>query len=177
MPIEEAERLYFGEGDRGAFDTIVLFYMDALISFIYKTVGDFSLAEDIAQECFIKLWVKPSCFSGKSTLKTFLYTMGHNKALNAIRKLSRSVAFEFPEFSEGNTVLEDLLKSERDRQLWNAIGTLSDTKREIVYLRYFEQASYGEIEKILGLPTKRLYKLVKQAKEELRDALFELDGL
>ncbi len=146
-----------------------------MISFIYKTVLDFQLSEDVAQDCFVELWIHSQRFARKSSLKTYLYSMGRKKAINALRKKSRSDFSNSMDsiLTDGDPVLESILLTERDTKIWTAMRSLPTEQMEIVYLRYFEQMNYKDIERVLGITTKKLYKLSKQIKSSLRDLLGE----
>ncbi len=167
--IAAAESAYFESGDRTAFETIVVHYMDGLIAFVYRLTGDFQLAEDVAQDCFANLWVNSRRFKGKSTLKTYLYGMAHNIACCALRKNASVTSDESMEnyHSDKDPVSEELLTDERDRAVWKALMALGSPDRELIYLRYFEQMRYEDIGRILKLATKKLYKIAERAKRSL----------
>ncbi len=167
--IAEAERAFLESGDRAAFECLVMHYMDGLIAFVCRTTDDFQLAEDVAQECFAELWVNRGRFRKSSSLKTYLYAMGHNIACCSLRKGEQASSVDNMDLYHlgADPVAEELIKGERDKRLWAALVSLRSPDREVIYLRYFEQMSYEEIGRILKLTTKKLYKTAERAKRSL----------
>ncbi len=178
ISIGEAERLFLENGDSAAFDTIVLHYMEGLISYVCRTCCDFSIAEDISQDCFAELWEKRKRFAKKSSLKTYLYAMGHNMAVNAVKACAKTISAEDMEHYNNaelrDTVPEGVIKSEQDKAVREALRDLPSPKREIIYLHYFEQFNYADISTVLKLPIKKVYKHAEYAKQLLAQRLSEI---
>lgn len=75
---ESSYRRYI-KGEKEAFDEIINLYKTGLIGFIFCRIGDMALAEDISEDCFVELIVNPTRYKFKSSLKTYLYGIAHNK--------------------------------------------------------------------------------------------------
>ena len=82
---ENAYRRYL-DGDDGGITEIIRLYKDGLIFYINGFVRDILTAEELAEETFFRLAVKKPKFSGKSSFKTWLYTVGRNAAFDYLRK-------------------------------------------------------------------------------------------
>ena len=80
----------FLDGDEEGLCEIVKEYSDGLLLFINKVVNNYCAAEDIVEDTFAELIVKRRTFNNESKFKTYLYKIGRNKALNYIKKNSRS---------------------------------------------------------------------------------------
>ena len=80
---------HFIDGDRDAFGEIVDLYRESLIFFIHRYVNDIDTAEDLAEDVFVELIVHPERFSEKSSLKTYVFAIARNKAIDWIRRHSR----------------------------------------------------------------------------------------
>jgi RNA polymerase sigma-70 factor (ECF subfamily) len=76
----------FLEGDRNSFTELVAEYWDGLTLYLTGFAESFSEAEELAEETFLKLYTDKPRFSGKSTFKTWLYSVGRYTAYNFIRK-------------------------------------------------------------------------------------------
>ncbi len=176
--IFEAERVFLDSGDEAAFECIMRGYAEGLIGFVQRFVNDFHAAEDIAQDVFVELWFNRRRFRRKSSLKSYLYSIGRHKALDHIKKASRSTSLE--DGIDGRAVAEAaeevFFRSEHDRAVLKALNALSREKREVLYLLYFAQFSFDELEFILETPKAKLYPLAKRAKEEIKiDLDLDLD--
>ncbi len=79
----------FIDGDQEAFGEIVDLYRENLIFFIHRYVNDLDTAEDLAEDAFVELIVHPERFEGKSSLKTFLFAIARNKAVDWLRNPTR----------------------------------------------------------------------------------------
>ncbi|MDE7137195.1 MAG: sigma-70 family RNA polymerase sigma factor, partial [Ruminococcus sp.] len=79
----------FLEGDKNALASIIREYRDGLVLYICSCTDNICTAEEITEEVFIKLYVKKPRFSGKSSFKTWLYSIGRFTAIDYIRKTSK----------------------------------------------------------------------------------------
>ena len=82
---ESSYRRYLN-GDDSAFSEVIDIYRESLIFFINRYVHNLSLAEEIAEDCFVALVVYPKRYSFKNSLKTYLFTIARNKAIDALRR-------------------------------------------------------------------------------------------
>ena len=105
----------FLDGDDYGMEELVRDYKDGLILYLNSYLNDFSIAEDCVQDTFIKLAIKKPKFNGKSSFKTWLYTIGRNTALCYLRKhKSIKVLIDECEKMSAEADLErDYLKEER----------------------------------------------------------------
>lgn len=90
----------FIDGDQEAFGEIVDLYRENLIFFIHRYVNDLDTAEDLAEDAFVELIVHPERFEGKSSLKTFLFAIARNKAVDWLRKHKRMKPVPLDEVGE-----------------------------------------------------------------------------
>ena len=78
--------LAFKKGDAASFETLLKKYFPQMMNFIYRYVGDRTIAEDIAQEVFIRVYRKKDMYTPKARFKTWLYTIARNLSINELRK-------------------------------------------------------------------------------------------
>ena len=75
----------FLDGDDDGFTQIVVDYYDGLALWLSSYVRDLDVAEELAQETFAKLVTKKPRFNGRSSFKSWLYSIGRNAALDHLR--------------------------------------------------------------------------------------------
>ena len=94
----------FLEGDERALEEIVDLYNRKLILFINQLVNNLSDAEDLAAEAFLDLILKKPRFREESSFKTYLFSIGRNKALDLLKKQSRHASVPLDHRSEERRV-------------------------------------------------------------------------
>lgn len=170
----------FLEGSIRAFEDLVLRYKDNLIYFISRyTGGDLYVAEDIAQDVFAHLYVNRRAYNFNYELKTYLFTVGRNKAIDHRKKLSRESLDSFQgemELQEDyRTVEESIVSSEYSEMIIKGIRSLKPDQERALYLYAFEELSYKEIAKVMGKSLPQVRILIYRARESLKRILKE-DG-
>lgn len=164
----------FLAGDENAFVEIVDEYREGLIFFLYRYVGDLHAAEDLAEDVFVEVLLHPKRFRFQCALKTWLFTIGHNKAVDFLRKTSRLQVVPLDEAERAAEVsnLEDaLLNSEEKRMLNRALGEISEDYRMAIHLVYFEDLSHEEAAQVMKKNRKQVENLVYRGKQSLRKIL------
>lgn len=169
----------FLAGDETAFVEIVDAYRESLIFFLYRYVGDIHAAEDLAEDVFVEVLLHPGRYRFQCALKTWLFAIGRNKAVDFLRKTSRLqlVPLDEAERIAEVTGLEDaVLDSEEKRQLNQAMDQIPEDYRMALYLVYFEELSYEEAGKVMKKNRKQVENLVYRGKQSLRKIL-QQEGL
>jgi len=172
--METGESYYrrYLDGDESAFDGVLTLYFDNLVFFLNRYVQDVQAAEDLAMDAFLALLIHPTRYQFKTSLKTYLFTIGRNKALNYLKKRKR-IRHTEPLESEGVTpdLAETFLDSEERRALHRALSSLPDDMRTAVHLVYFEGFSYEETAMAMKVSRKKVDNLLYRAKTVLRQEL------
>ena len=173
----------FLAGDETAFVEIVDEYRESLIFFLYRYVGDLHAAEDLAEDVFVEVLLHPKRYRFQCALKTWLFAIGRNKAVDFLRKISRlhlTAPDEVSRLAEaaagsaqsGLSSLEDaVLNSEEKRQLHEAMGQIAADYRMALHLVYFEELSYEEAGRVMKKNRKQVENLVYRGKQSLRKIL------
>jgi len=174
----------FLDGDKNALIDIIEDYRRGLILFLNNITGDFCLAEELAEETLLKLYVDRPKFSGKSSFKSWLYSIGRNTAVDHIRKASKLDEVpvdDFYEVADREDIERNYIKSEDKKQLLRALEKLNDDYRQVLYLIYFENFSNTETAKIMGRSERQIRNLLYRSKESLRNILeregFRYEGI
>lgn len=169
----------FLDGDIIAFENLVIRYKDNLIYFISRyTGGDIHIAEDIAQDVFAYVYVYKDKYNFDYSFKTFIYTLGKNKAIDYVRKQKRISLMPFDSDSELNlseeiSLEEKIIKDEEKRLLIRSIKKLNPDYEKAIYLADFEDLPYKDITKILGKTLGQTKVLIYRARKSLRKILEE----
>ena len=169
----------FIAGDETGIVEIIHLYRDGLILYINSFTRNTDEAEDIAEDVFLKLIMKKPKYNGKTSFKTWLYTIAGNLARDYWRKNSRYDRVSLGSLSElsGDELeLERLyLKEENKIQLHHSMRKLSSEYRQILWLIYFEGMTNKEASKIVGKSVHTTGNLVYKARKALKIQL-ERDG-
>ena len=150
----------FKNGNRYAFNLIVLKYQKKIYWLARKMVIDHDDADDITQEVFIKLYRSIDKYRGESKFYTYLYKIAVNLSLNHLNKNKRNYSRKIDLNSEAYRISskekssdEFLDEKERTKILEEAISTLPEQQRAVFNLRFYDNLSYDEIGKMLNKST------------------------
>lgn len=164
----------FLDGSISAFEDLVIEHKDNLIYFISKyTGGDIYIAEDIAQDVFAYVYVNKEKYNGNYSFKTFIYTLGKNKAIDYVRKQSKQQLMTFDKddeylFEEIENLEDKIIKNEENRLLLDSLKKLKPEYEKVIYLVALEELSYKEIGRILGKTLPQIKVLIHRARKALR---------
>ena len=89
----------FQNGDRQSYNELVFRYKDKILNFLYRFMHDIDLAQDLAQETFLKVYIKKDSYREISKFSTWLYTIASNLAKTELRKIKRRKTYSISEIS------------------------------------------------------------------------------
>lgn len=168
-------------GDRQAFEDLFYLYRDDVFRFAYLVVRDASLAQDVVQEAFLKVFRSINKFQFRSSFKSWLYRVAVNEAITILRRRRVKEELEpVPDANRGRDAAqatrewqpeEAVLESEERRLLRWAIGQLDPVHRSVVVLKYFDEFSDTEIAAVIGCPPGTVKSRLHRARELLRNAM------
>ena len=162
-------------GDEEAFRLIFDRYSRPVLSFIYDMVGDRSLAEDLAQETFVRAYRGLSSLREETKLSTWLFAIAQNCAREQLRtrrrdegnvELDAEPAFELHDHAR--TPAGALLDKELSAVIQRALMRLDEDKRTVFTLKVLQQRSYEEIAEITGFSVGKLKTDLHRARAEMR---------
>ncbi len=180
MPLDEAEVIKkVLAGDRVLFGRLVERYQDRVYSLAMHVLRDPHLAEDVAQEAFLRAFQRLDQFRGESGFSTWLYRIAVNTCWEYLRKSSRVVPRDAPDGEEDGAVLvgglpsveERAVEAEQKALLWRAVERLPDDYRVAVVLRYVDDLSYQEMARILRVPVATVGSRLHRARMMLAQML------
>lgn len=153
LTIERARR-----GDRDAIAELIHAYQRPLEAFLFRLCGKHELAEDLAQEAFVRVIKSLDRFDDQYRFSTWLFTIGKRLLVNAQQKMKPNADSEAVEYRAGDarTPLNEVESIERGAQIANlvdiAIGSLVSPQREIVLMFHQQGWSVQRIGEELGMP-------------------------
>ena len=183
----------FNEGNKAAFNRLVLKYQDPIMNLCVRYLGNRSDGEDAAQETFVKIYKKLGTFKGDALFSTWLYRIALNTCKNYRRSwwsrltkkavhLDAPVKTEegeyTPEIGDERLSPEKDLKAHRiSEAVQSALTTLSGQHRELILLRDIQGMHYEEmsvtLDISLGTVKSRLVRARSAMQKQLRGILDE----
>lgn len=174
------------DDDAAAFEELMVRYQNRLVSLLAHLVGRRDMAEDLAQDVFLRVYRARKRYVPGSKFSTWLFTIANNIASNALRSLSRrkevnvAASESSPNFNPIEAATPDasslmptrqLDKAELREAVLAAIETLNERQRLAVHLAKFEHFSYEEIGEVMDMTPQAIKSLLARARCKLREAL------
>jgi RNA polymerase sigma-70 factor (ECF subfamily) len=175
------------DDNAAAFEELVVRYQGRLITVLEQLVHKRDVAEDLAQEVFLRVFRARKSYQPGAKFSTWLFTIANNVASNALRSLSRRREVSVPaqrSEEEKSPSLEQIALAasglmparqvdnrERAEVVRRAIQSLSDRQQMALLLSKFEGMSYLEIGQAMDLSTQAVKSLLSRARVNLRAAL------
>lgn len=173
-------------GDEACFEQLLAKYRTPLVSFLYRMVRDRAVAEDLAQEAFLRVFRARKTYAPGAKFTTWLFRIATNLALNSLRDGRRrrsNVSIDetddrqrpLVEVADPAPAIEECLEErDRARQIWQAVSALPEKQRAAVLLHKYRELGYDEIARILGCSESALKSLLFRAYATLRVSLAPL---
>ena len=167
------------KGDYRAFDLLVLKYQSRVIATAFKYVKERQLAEDIAQEAFIKSYKSIDSFREESSFYTWVYRITVNTAKNylvsskrrdevVISDLSLDDSF-YPKKLDVDSPQEILKASELRDLIFETLSSLGEETRTALSLREFDGLSYEQIAEIVQCPVGTVRSRIFRGREIIEE--------
>ncbi len=171
MPISDLDLILITQikltDNHKAFEKLVLKYQSKVRRlFLNLTSRDKSLADDLAQETFIKVYLNLNRFRTTSKFSTWLYRIAYNTYVDYKRK--NKIIFEDISLCEK---LENSQLFLPNHDLMKALSILNEKEKELIILNYIEDCSHQEISTITGLPLGTVKTIIKRGREKLKNHL------
>jgi RNA polymerase sigma-70 factor (ECF subfamily) len=191
--LEDAEVVALAcQGQERAFRALVQRYQRPIFSLIVRMVQDATLAEDLAQETFVKAFRALGSYDRRYRFSNWLFKIANNLTIDYLRKRQiPTLSIDAPAGTRdgvrpGETALAHVLPDsgetpevhmtnlELGAQLEDAIGQLRPEYRSAILLRHVEGYAYDEIADIMGVPMGTVKTYLHRGRSELRELLEEV---
>ncbi len=149
-------------GDKQAFSIIYERYSKAVLSYLYRMLGNVEDVEAIGQEVFLRAYKFAGTYRYPQKFSTWLFTITRNLAINQARRRKRSPIRNVTELNlEGveltgdprkvaQQATDDLEKQEEIARVLEALDDLPTDQKEVIVLGVFQDLSYAQMEEITG---------------------------
>lgn len=183
---DEALMARLAAGGTDAFEVLLDRYTNAMITFCYSFVKNREVAEDLAQETFLRVYRNAGRYKPIAKFSTWLYRIATNLSINEFRKLKlrKALSLYAPISSSptGTRVIERIASDadhplseaeikEATKLLNEAVERLPENQRTTIVMVEYHHLSYSEIAEILDVSVSAIKMRVKRARESLREML------
>ena len=165
------------KGDMQAFDALYARYKDDAYRVACLITGSRTDGEDLTQEAFVTAVRSIGSLKDGSKFRPWLLRTLTRAAWKYCRKAKRETPVaEFFETGEGESALSAVLRTEEQRQLYEALYALDEKRRTVIVLYYFDDLPVKEIARTLGVTEGTVKSRLFSARRHLRQALTEKEG-
>jgi RNA polymerase sigma-70 factor (ECF subfamily) len=176
---ETDERLleHLARGDPGPLVSLYDRHARALFAFLCRLTGDEIAAEDLLQETFVGAWHSAPTFQGRSSVRTWLFGIAHNKAGHWLRRRRpRSLDENECEnlLDPGPAVSEMAEAAWRRERVAAALARLPAPQREVLELTFFHGLSCAEVAEAMDCPIGTVKSRAHLARKRLARMLADL---
>lgn len=163
-------------GDGAAFELLYERHGNAVYRYAWLLSRSVADAEDITQESFLALIRKPKAFDpARAQLRTWLIAVARRQYLLRCRHSARETGAEDLDREQGAVGFdEELIRLERAEAVRQAVGSLPQMQREVLYLFEFEELSLAEIAGVLNIEVNAVKARMYRARERLKLLLAHL---
>ena len=179
--------LLAGAGDDSAFEYLVDKFRRPIVSFMYRMTHNQAVAEELAQEVFLRVYRSRSSYQAEAKFSTWLYRIATNLGVNYARdtrseRIAPSVNLDEPDPETGTTpdvadatpsVEAEILRQERLAAIRKHVMALPERQRTAVLMHKYQGLDYKEIGNVLKLSESATKSLLFRAYETLRERLKE----
>ena len=168
-------------GDKSAFEELVKRHQELVFSLSFKLTGNRELANDVAQEAFIRAWKAIGKFRGDSTFGTWIYRITVNTAWTLRKKAKKHYSLNIEDTQEPVVVDEKkdpelvAINSDLSLILRKALNQIPLEQRIIVELKNIEGRSHKEIADYLDISVTAAKVRLHRAHQKLRNILEEIE--
>jgi len=182
---DAAIMLRVAAGDEAGFTYLAEKFHRPMINFLYRMVRNQAIAEELAQEVFLRVYRSRQSYRAEARFTTWLYRIATNLAVNHARdtrheRAARSVYLDAPDEETGTTpdvaskepsVEQSLLREERMKAIRTHVMALPERQRTAVLMHKYQGMDYREIGEVLKMSESATKSLLFRAYQTLREKL------
>ena len=184
---DAAVMLRVAAGDEGSFNYLAQKYHRAMIHFLFRMVRNQAVAEELAQEVFLRVYRSRESYRAEAKFTTWLYRIATNLAVNHARdtrheRAAQTLYLDAPDEESGTTpdvaddepsVEQRLMRDERMAAIRKHVMALPERQRMAVLMHKYQGMDYRQIGEVLKLSESATKSLLFRAYQTLRDKLKE----
>ncbi len=167
------------EGNKNAYESLVIKHRDQAIEFANSIVGNYHTAEDIVQECFAKIYINRQSYKPTFSFKTYLFSVIRNRSIDSLRRQS---LFQVTDIDDALNIAhsdtpEEIFSSQENKKAVLAIlASLQDDYKTALYLYSACEMSYKDIAKVMQKSIPGVKIIIYRARQKLKK-LYEGDDI
>jgi RNA polymerase sigma-70 factor (ECF subfamily) len=170
------------EGDGASFGVLLEKYRSPVVHFLYRMIQNGPVAEELAQEVFLRVYRSRSTYEPTAKFTTWLFRIATHLALNALRDGKNEKGQERLDDDSSDlpvrqvpdsrpSVEQDMVYQARLEEVRRAVATLPEKQRAAVLMHKYEEMEYSQIAKVLSCSESAVKSLLFRAYETLRARL------
>jgi RNA polymerase sigma-70 factor (ECF subfamily) len=177
--------LHVRDGDETGFAFLVAKYRRPIVHFMYRMVHSQAIAEELAQEVFLRVYRSRATYRAESRFSTWLYRIATNLGVNYARdtkheRAASNIYLDRPDVETGNTpdvadaaplIETTLLRDERMTAIRAQVMSLPVRQRNAVLMHRYQEMDYKQIGEVLNLSESATKSLLFRAYQTLREHL------
>jgi RNA polymerase sigma-70 factor, ECF subfamily len=158
-----------------AFDLLLPEFQSKVWRLAYAMVGDAALAEDLAQEVFVRAWKALPGFRGQSSVSTWIYAITRNACLTSLKASAekKESSLEDRSIARAAEQAGGTPSAHATIDVARFLEQLPEKHRQAARLYYLEEKSYAEVSRLLGWPMGTVKTCLHRARKELAVAVMQ----
>lgn len=169
--MEQDIRARLDSGDySAAFELLMTHFQDKVFRLAYSILGNEALAEEAAQDIFVRVWRALGSYRGQSSLSTWIYAIARNTCLTSLHTHAtrRTVSIESPGIQRLAELASAAAPARETRMdVESLLSELPEQYRAVLTLFYMEEKSYEDVSQMLGLPMGTVKTHLHRARKQL----------
>jgi RNA polymerase sigma-70 factor (ECF subfamily) len=162
--------------DQSAMTVLYARHNVRLYRYLVRLTRNEATAEELMNEVFLECWRKAGSFEGRSAVSTWLFSIGHNRAISQMRKRGESqldddAATQLADDTDTPEVTEQ--KRDKSVIMRACMDRLTADHRAIIDLVYYQEASVAEAAEILAIPENTVKTRMFYARKKLAELMRE----
>jgi RNA polymerase sigma-70 factor (ECF subfamily) len=173
------------DGDDSAFEYLAEKYRRPMLGFMYRVTRNTHIAEELAQEVFLRVYRARATYNAEAKFSTWLYRIASNLSVNYLRDTKHerpemAVSLDEPDEETGTTldladksltVEQNIVRRERLEAIRRHIQALPERQRNAVLMHKYQDMDYRQIAEVLNISESATKSLLFRAYETLRERL------
>ena len=166
------------EGNSNAFAILVDRYKSFVFTLAYKMMKNREVAEEVAQDTFIKVYNSLNKFKGESKFSTWIYKITYNTCLDRLKKKKEKNVVYIEDFSERESkaienVLDNIDEKNRNQKIQDCLHLLLSEEAFLLTLYYFDDQSIEEISKVMDTNVNNIKVKLFRSRKKMASLLKE----
>jgi RNA polymerase sigma-70 factor (ECF subfamily) len=173
------------QGDDAGFNYLISKYQRQIVHFMFRMVRNQAVAEELAQEVFLRVYRSRETYRAEARFSTWLYRIATNLGVNHARdtkheRAAQNIYLDAPDPETGSTpdvadntptVEQDLVRDERLKAIRERVMELPERQRTAVLMHKYQEMDYKQIGEVLKLSESATKSLLFRAYQSLRESL------